>query len=261
MTTDSPARANTDGRAAFVGLGAAILGVTLLGGGVHTPILILVSLLLCAAACTAWRSLVVTRLAWVLLGLCGVTLLQMVPLPVALLNALAPHTAYVWSSTQSVLDEPIRWASVSLAPGASLVEALKFASYALVTALAATVAMHRGPWGVLKVIAMAGVAAALATLLLRLFDVQTLFGVYRPRFAERPLPIMNPNSLSGFLNLATFCSFALLLRERRQQRILIYAGAAMFCIGSVLLLASRGAAVSLVLGLLLGGFLVVRHLE
>lgn len=258
---DGSSRVNTGERAAFVGLSAAILGVTLSGGGVHTPILIGVSLLLCAAAFAVWRSLVITRFTWVLLGLCGVTLLQVVPLPIGLLGALAPNTAYVWSRTGSVLDEPVRWAPLSLAPGASLVEALKFASYALVAALSATLAMRRGPWSILKVIMAAGVAAALATLVLKIFDVQSLFGLYRPRFAERPLPIMNPNSLSGFLNLAAFSSFALLLRERRQERIVIYAGAAMFCIGSLLLLASRGAALSLVLGLLLGELLIVRRLE
>lgn len=258
---DSASPVTTDGRGAFVGLAAAILTVTLLGGGVHTPILILASVLLCAAAIAAWRSLVVTRFAWVLLGLCGVTLLQLMPLPIGVLGTLAPNTAYVWSSTGSVLDESAGWVPVSLAPGASLIEALKIASYALVTALAATIAMHRGPWGIFKVIVAAGVAAALTTLVLRIFDIQTLLGIYRPRFAERPLPIMNPNSLSGFLNLATFSSFALLLRERRRERILVYAGAAAFCIGSALLLASRGATGSLVLGLLLAGVLVVRDLD
>lgn len=258
---DSSGRVNTGERAALIGLGAAILGVTLLGGGVHTPILIGASLLLCAAAFAIWRPLVITRFAWVLLGLCGVTFLQMVPLPIGLLGVLAPNTAYVWSRTGSVLDEPVHWAPLSLAPGASLIEALKFASYALVAALSATLASRRGPWGILKVVVAAGVAATLATLLLKILDVQSLFGLYRPRFAERPLPIMNPNSLAGFLNLAIFSSFALLLRERRQERIIVYAAAAMFCIGSLLLLASRGAALSLVLGLLLGAVLVLRHLE
>jgi hypothetical protein len=251
---------DTDARAALVGLACAILCVTLLGGGVHTPILILVSVLLCAATFVAWRSLLITRLTGVFLALCGATLLQCVPLPAAVLSALSPNAAEVWSRTGALLDEPVRWSPVSLAPGATLIEAAKWASYAQVTALSATIAMRRGPWVILKIIVTAGVAAAMATLLLKMFDVESLFG-YRPRFAEQPLPIMNPNSLAGFLNLAIFSSFALLLRERREGRIHLYAGAAMLCIGLLLVLASRGAVLSLVLGLLLAGWFVVRRLE
>jgi O-antigen ligase len=238
-------------------LGAVIVGSGLAAGGVHTPVLLLLSLGLFVTGWLLRDRVQIGRFAWVLLALSAATLLQIVPLPPSLASFLSPHAAEVWTRTNQLLGEQ-HWVPLSLAPGATLLEALKWADYAAVAALAGTLARQRSPWTVIRLVVLAAASVALATTLLRLVGAETLFGLYRPRFAGQALPIMNPNSLSGYLNLGTFCALALLLRERRPGWLLALGSAAVLCLANTLLLASRGGVATLIIGLLMCAALVAR---
>lgn len=191
-------------------------------GAVHVPVLIAVALLvlaavvLCAAQRDRDRGAPVPALA--MAALAGVCLLQTVPLPLGWLERIAPANADVWARALLPLGEgPPRYASVSLDPGASVVEALKWATYAGVFHAAAAVSSRRGAsWGVAVVFGSA-LAAALTTLAHGLAGATKVFGLYTPQFAANPWhigPLLNPNNLAGYLNLGAFCGVGLYLMRR-----------------------------------------------
>src|SRR5688572_28729937 len=65
-----------------------------------------------------------------LLGLAAYSALQAVPLPIGWLRVLSPAAADVWSRALLPLGETVSTGTLSLDPGASVSEALKWASYA-----------------------------------------------------------------------------------------------------------------------------------
>src|SRR5207253_733339 len=107
------------------------------------------------------------------------TLLQALPLPVGLLRVIAPANADVWERVLLPFGEPaLRWASLSLDPGASVVEALKWATYAAVFASAAAISAKRGAaWGVTVVFAGA-MLAAVVTVAHGLAGATRVYGLY-----------------------------------------------------------------------------------
>ncbi|EYF03257.1 O-antigen polymerase family protein [Chondromyces apiculatus DSM 436] len=167
-----------------------------------------------------------------LLALSLVCLLQTVPLPLSWLARLAPTTADVWSRALLPLGEaPPPHAPLSLDPGATLVEALRWATYAGVFHAAATTARRRGAaWGIALVFASA-LAAALTTLAHGLAGATHVFGLYAPRFPAAPWhvgPLLNPNNLAGYLDLGAFCGVGLyLMRRPLLPRWLVAAGVAL----------------------------------
>src|SRR5262245_17621632 len=142
----------------------------------------------------------------------------MVPLPAGLLKAVAPATADVWERCLLPFGEHgPRWASLSLDPGATAVEALKWATYGAVFVTATVVASRHGAaWGLLAVFAPS-VAAALATLGHGLADSIRVWGLGQPEFtpvAWHVGPLLNPNTLAGYLNLGAIIGLGLMLGDR-----------------------------------------------
>src|SRR5262249_31967167 len=143
-------------------------------------------------------TLVFAALAWF-------TLMQTIPMPMRWLQAIAPANADVWERCLLPLGEAApRWAPISLDPGASLVEVLKWTTYAAAFATASAVAARHGAaWGVLAVFG-AAVAAAFTTLGHGLIGATKVYGLYQPTFpalAWHVGPLLNPNNLAGYLNL------------------------------------------------------------
>ncbi|MCC6557921.1 MAG: O-antigen ligase family protein [Polyangiaceae bacterium] len=222
-------------------LAAAVAGSVLAVGGVHLPVLLVVAATVLAAVLLsigagAGRAGIpglragggrgaqgVERLraaapAAVALALAGYTLLQAAPLPMAWLEAISPLNADIWARALMPLgEEAPRWASVSLDPGASVVEALRWAMYAGVFFAASAVASRRGaPFGVAVVFGSA-LLAAVTTLGHGLAGATKVFGLYEPRFAAAPWhvgPLLNPNNLAGYLNLGAFCGLGLFMMRR-----------------------------------------------
>ena len=241
-------------RVALVGLCLAILGSALAMGAVHRPILLTVSGIVAVATFVAsrsdsWRW---SPLTFVALGLGAYSLLQSLPIPMAWLNWLSPNVAEVWRGVLVPFREPLlSFGSLSLDPGASRTEALKWITYGLVASLAATVE-RRGPrYSVPLIVVVSAVLIAAVTLVHWLLGAEEVYGWYRPRFSGIISPFINANNLAGYLNLGFFCGLACMLdRELKAPRWLL----ATFVAGVMAvsaLLASRGGLLSLALGLLL----------
>lgn len=211
------------------------------------------------AAPSAWWGLLGP--AWLLAGLAAYTGLQSLPLPISLLRRLAPNTADVWSRALLPVGESLSLASLSLDPGASSIEAAKYASYAIAFIFAATLARARSSHTVLRYVALAGVVVALATLGHQIVSAKSVFGLYEPRFPSgvyRVGPILNPNHLAGYLNLSALVALGLAMSPREGSWRWVFGVAAVVCIGVSVRSASRGGLVALLAGLVVLGVLAAR---
>jgi len=256
---------------ATTALATVTVGSALAVGAVHLSVLLVVS-----AVATIGCSIVLYRErgrirrlpppALVLLALAAWSAIQAVPIPIAALFWAAPRNADVWlRCLRAFGDPPLKFASLSLDPGASLVEALKWFTYAVVICLARWVQQWHGSSAVNWLGFGSVVIVALVTLAHGIVGATSLFGLYTPEHAVPRWgvpPILNPNNLSGYLNLGTFCGLGLLLAYRPPERSKptlwrggIGAGLALVVAVSVLA-ASRGGVLGLGLGVLLFAALV-----
>jgi hypothetical protein len=256
---------------ASVALTTLVVGSALAVGTVHTDVLLIVSAVAILSTTTVLflgRSRV-RRLpapALVLVGLSLWSAVQAIPLPIGFLTKLTPYGADVWLRSLHPFDEsPLLSASISLDPGASLVEALKWFTYATVFILA----HFAGSWSSRPIgpIVAFGSAACVSLVALGhgLVGATSLFGLYTPELAIPRWgvpPILNPNNLSGYLNLGAFCGLGLLLSQRSRDESrsparlgLICAGLAVVVAVSVLA-ASRAGVLGLGLGVMLFAALV-----
>jgi lipopolysaccharide biosynthesis regulator YciM len=206
-------------------LALTVSGSVLAIGSVHLPVLLVVAAAAVASAALAFyvqaearRRLPFSLPVVTLLALSGYSLLQAMPLPIGALEVVAPLNADIWSRALLSLGEPgPRWASISLDPGASVIEGLKWLVYAAVFAAASVVGARRGAaWGTTVVFASATLAA-LTTIGHGLLGVRKVYGLYEPTFSVSPWhvgPLLNPNNLAGYLNLGAICGMGLMLMRR-----------------------------------------------
>ena len=241
----------------------AIGGSALAIGSVHTVTLCVVTAVLAAAAVLGWwraEPLKVRPVATLLLVtgfvLTAYTALQCVPMPIGWLTAIAPHNADVWSRALSPLREAgPQWAPISSNPTATRIEVLKGVAYLLAFATALRVARKREGVAFLGgVVIMTGLVLAAAALLHPAFGAHKLYGIYEPGpgIAERHIaPLMNPNNLAAYLNMALCLALAATLApEPRVPRAIT--GAVVLVLGATQVwVASRGGVVTMVLGALL----------
>ena len=206
----------------------AVVGSVLAIGAVHTGVLLLVAATVLAAlsleiyaglASPGARRPVLSLPACILGALALYCLLQALPLPFALLRLIAPANADVWARALLPFGEvdPPRWASLSLDPGASMVEALRWATYAAVFVTASSISARRGAaWGVALVFCSA-VIAALTTVGHGLAGATKVFGLYQPSLPASSWhigPLLNPNNLAGYINLGALAGLGLMLTRR-----------------------------------------------
>jgi tetratricopeptide (TPR) repeat protein len=251
-----------NGQASRWVLAAAIAGSALAVGTVHSTTLCIVTGALGIAAALGWwraEPIRVRPVATLLLVtgfvLTGYTALQCVPVPVAWLAAIAPHNADVWSRALMPLREPgPRWAPISLDPVATRLQVLTGVAYLLAFVTALRVARRRDGVAFLSgVIVATGVALAAAALLHPAFKLRRLFGMYEPgpEIGDRHIaPLMNPNNLAGYLNVALCLALAATVapQPRRPRAIM---GAVVLLLGATQVwVASRGGVVTMFLGAL-----------
>jgi tetratricopeptide (TPR) repeat protein len=228
-------------------------------GTVHVPVLLVVASVGLLACIVCYRGRLVhgwrvPAPALVMWALSGYTLLQALPLPMTVVAILAPANADVWREAVAPFREASpRWAAISLDPGASIVEALKWLLYGAGFAVAAAIGARRGAhWGAVVVLA-SGVLVAVSSLAHRLAGAVSVYGIYEPvgEFAREKIgPLLNPNNLSGYLNIGIFSGFGLLVMRRPPiPRWLIGLGVAMQ-LGGLLEAGSRGGLISLVCGII-----------
>lgn len=248
-------------------VGLSVLLSVLAVGCVHRPVLLVVGVLPVAAAAaslaSAPRSLKTLALpAALFFALSGFSLLQSIPLPGAIVSLVSPGATDVWSRALAPQGEVGRaWVPVSLDPGATVIEAWKWFVYGCVFLGSAIVAARRGAaWGATLVFA-AGGAAALTTIVHGLAGATKVFGLYQPRFAAAPWhvgPLLNPNNLCGYLNLAALCGAGLLLTRRPVVPRWVCALGVAAIIGVAATSASRAGIVSLAVGLVALAVLAIR---
>jgi hypothetical protein len=228
-------------------------------GAVHLPVLLVVAALAFGAAGVAIHrqslgrdGLIVPLPALVCVALSAYTLLQIVPLPIRWLEVVAPTAADIWERALLPFGEQgPRWASLSLDPGASAVEALKWAVYGAVFTAAATVSSRHGASLGLHVVVGAAVLAALVTLGHGLADATRVYGLYQPEFqalAWHVGPLLNPNNLAGYLNLGAIVGLGLMLADRPHLPRWILGLGVSLVVGIGLTSASRAGVASLLVG-------------
>ena len=244
-------------------LAITIAGSALAIGSVHTISLCVVTGVLAIAAIFAWwdappmhaRSAATTLLVLGLV-LTGYTVLQSVPMPIGWLARIAPHNADVWSRALAPLhEEGPRFAPLTLDPLATHVEALKGTAYLLAFVTALRVAKRRDGAAFLSAtIVLTGLVLAAAALLHPTFGAHRVFGVYEPGpgIAGRHLaPLLNPNNLAGYLNVAFCLAFAATLSHDPTVPRAIAAAIVLFLGATQIWVASRGGVVAMALGALI----------
>lgn len=237
-----------------------LFGSVLALGSVHVGSLITIG---CVASLgmlllTQQRELMVPSCAAVALTLSAYCLVQTIPVPVEWLGEAAQET---WSRALLPWNTaPVRWGALSMDPTASRIEALRWAILACVFCLAAWIGKRSGESFVLASVFSCAVAVAALTLLHGLLGVSKVYGWYDPTFTPyrwAVSPLLNPNNLSGYLNLSVFIGMGLLASARTQERRWLAGLGVALLVAQSVLTSSRGGVLSLIVGLAAWGVMMM----
>jgi tetratricopeptide (TPR) repeat protein len=241
-------------------LSLVVVGSLLAVGAVHviTVLLVTVGAVLCAAvtlfAEDNWKRAVPAP-AWVLAGLSFYTFLQSVPIPWRWLHRLSRISAQSWADARIILGTAAhRAAPLSVDPGATRVEGLKWLCYAAVFISAASLARRKGAKRGLSLVVLAAIIGGVLTIGHGLLGLDRWLGIYKPTYVAPSWalsPLLNPNNNSGYLNLATFCAIGLAMTGRPPAPRWALGVTAGILSGLSFLTGSRGGALSLLIGSLL----------
>jgi tetratricopeptide (TPR) repeat protein len=229
-------------------------------GAIHALTLCLLLPFVALAAVTAWwrsEPINVRPAASLLLftgiGLVAYTLLQCVPIPIRMLAAVAPQNADVWARALVPLHDPgPSWAPLTIDPPGSRIELLRGVAYLLTFVAALRIAARReGVAFLSNTIVVTGVLLALSALLHPAFGAKKVFGIYEPGpgiMDSDIAPLLNPNNLAGYLNIA-FCLILAtsLSREGSVPRAIALSLVA-FLGATQVWIASRGGVIAMLLG-------------
>jgi tetratricopeptide (TPR) repeat protein len=246
------------------------LGMSALAaGGIHLPVLAAYAALLLASGALAmggdgWEG-GSSRARWAVrlgvglcTGLCLLCLVQALPLPVNWLRLLAPQNADIWARARQLFETPAPGLeSLSLAPRRSLVEALKYASYALVFGISAMLSRKLGSPRLTAIAFGLAVAVATVTAAHQVVGAERLYGFYEPLHAYSIAPLLNANNRAGYLNLGFFCGLGVLFRAGRRPYAALVGLALAFLAAEILMCQSLGGSIGLGVGLL--GVLLLRR--
>lgn len=151
---------------------------------------------------------------WVLSGMGILCLLQALPLPLSWVQYLSPTAGETWARSLLPFAETPRFAALSIDPGASLAEALKWLSYANCFVLASRVRARHGSSALATLLVAAGALVALLTLLHGAGNFRLVYGLYEPSFKVARFsvgPLLNSNNLAGYVCLGLFAGCSVLL--------------------------------------------------
>jgi hypothetical protein len=150
-----------------------------------------------------------------LLALGAVTVLQTVPLPIALVQALSPLAADDALHVAAMLGDPApSWVPLSRDPGRTRLSML-LGLNVICTVLALSLLVERQrPRGFMRAIALACSVVVVVSLGHAALGATTVFGVYQPVVGGRVFgPIINVNHLSAFAALTTLLCLGLGIQE------------------------------------------------
>jgi hypothetical protein len=242
-------------------LAFAIAGSALAFGAQHTPVLLLVTLAAAGSAALLGPARV-PQGAWLLFALSSYCLVQLVPMPFGVLERLSPASADVWR--QAFVEFGVRtprFATLSVDPGATALEALKWAAYACTYCAAVGWRARHRALGLALLVFGSALAVCLVTLLHGALNLERIYGIFRPTDASRWVhgPFVNGNNLAGYLNLGLFTGAGIAL-SRRVERGTPALVASIVLLGTGSLLASsRAGTVSLLVGVALLTVLSMRQ--
>lgn len=192
-----------------------------------------------------------SSLSTVLLGLALFSGVQVIPMPLPLLGPVSPAAASYWSDAARIpgLSGPIRYGSLSLDPGATALEVLKWSTYAIVSAAAGRLSKLFGVSAMLSVTGALGSLLSVIGLGHVLVSAERVFGIYAPITGRTVIgPLINPNHFAAYANLAAFCCAGLALSSSR-SRVRVAAGCAVALnVLACFVSASRGGVLTLLLG-------------
>jgi hypothetical protein len=245
--------------------GVALLVLTLVGsalafGAQQTWAIVTFSLTSAGAAlCLAPARL--PRIGWVLAGLAIYTMLQLVPLPLGVIRWLSPSSANVWRDALAPLNESVRFATLTVDPAATALEALKACAYVCVLVAASGWRARRRSLRPALLVFGSAFVVCLVTLLHGVLDIGRVYGLYPPFEAWRWTrgPFINGNNLAGYLNLGLFTGAGIWLSQRGARHAQLLGAAVPLLAVGTLLSGSRAGVVALSLGALLFAALVVRQ--
>lgn len=247
-------------------LALAVLGSALAIGTVHTATLVVVTVVLAVCVLVSWpanrglralgdRGLLLLGIAAILTAYTG---LQCVPMPVQWLSIVAPHSADVWSRSMAPFGERApEWAPLSMDPSGTRVAFLRGIAYMLALIASLLIARKRnGGRYLASVVVATGLVLAIAALLHPALGVQSVFGIYKPEYvgARHIAPLLNPNNLAGYLNLAFCLALAAVLGAGVSPRLRQIAGVCVGVIGGVQLWIGSRSGVAMMVS---GGVLVI----
>jgi tetratricopeptide (TPR) repeat protein len=241
-------------------LALTVIGSLLAVGTVHVKVLLFVApVALLGAACVLfaeddWKASM-PGAAWVLGGLSLYSLLQSLPIPWSWLHRLSRVSAQTWADARQIIGgHAHRAASISIDPGASRFEALKWLSYAAVFITAAALTRRTGAKRGLGLVVAAALLGGTLTIIHGLLGLEKWLGLYKPSFSGPPWalsPLLNANNYSGYLNIATFCAIGLAMTGRppAPRWALGLVAAILFALS--FLTGSRGGVLALLIGMVL----------
>jgi len=196
---------------------------------------------------------------------CGLTAIQLVPLPAGLVELVEPVGAGLRADGAAIAGTH-PWSALSLDPPATL-RALAYFLTLTALALAGVRIAHseRGRYALLASVAgVIGLAAVLVGVH-RVVGASALYGLYAPREATPPVlgPLLNPNHLGCLMAIGCAVAVGLALHQRQSSvRRIVWGVVAVLDILVLLAAASRGAMLAVIAGLVVTGIAVAtQHLQ
>ncbi|MCK5799777.1 MAG: hypothetical protein KAI47_21455, partial [Deltaproteobacteria bacterium] len=213
-----------------IGLGILALGAPLAIGAVHVATIVtlaIIAVLLLGALALRTRhsgdKIAVPWFGAILFGLAAWTAFQALPLPWTLLATIAPKTAAVLEVAFGATARPA-WHAMSLAPTATLLEALKVSIVFIAFIVAHNHLSHEGRRQrlLLSFVILASVVTLLGLLGAVVAPGKPLL-FYQPQSATRAggliaTSFVNSNHGGAFLSLSAMAALALALWEENLQR-------------------------------------------
>lgn len=243
-----------DRTAAVIALAALLLGCFAVGGAFRWTIGVFGALSLAAVIPYVRSRRSTTDIPHLLIFLAvalGLTALQTIPLPAALVGIVSPGKyALVAANTDALGTNTPSFIALSYAPAATLVELAKLVGYVAFAYVCLRLAASKtGRFYLVATVAVVGSAFAVCALAHDALGASKLFGLYEPVSQPKFLaPLLNENHLAALLALAVPLHLGLAVASTGAMRLAWVSGAVLCC-GTALLTESRAGAVAMAIGL------------
>ena len=260
--TEKPASRPPTSRAALIAGGVLACGAPLLIGGAPvwaTETIAAGAVALVAAL--AFRGLPGGRDWGVLtvLGLWLYTVFQRVPLPLGVIELVAPRRMGEALETLVLVDGQPSWIPLSFDPGGTEVAILVGATVVAGWMLGDGLSVRYGRRAVFTLAGLSVAVTLVVSAVHWLAGSPLLYGVYAPHYQPlRPVaPLVNPNHFGAFLAFGAVVQAGLAVDEKERARTYAWGAASVAAATAAIATGSRGAVASLLAGFFLFGVLLL----